>query len=97
NVPLRSTSGPVETKMSNDLTSAIKMRGSLWCLLAAFVAALVFIALFPGNDTPENKAVWDCARREIRDHDTGERPAGHVPQAVFQAAAAQCQRELRAK
>ncbi len=79
------------------LSSAMKMRGSVWGVLAALVASLLFIVFFPGNDTPENKVLWDCARREIHDHYSGERPAGHVPQAAFQAATAKCQRELRAK
>jgi hypothetical protein len=82
--------------MNSDLLGAVKMRGSVWGLLFGLAAGIGAYIWASSNETPETRAVRDCARGE-EDHYTGERPGGHIPLAVYQAALEKCSRELRAK
>jgi hypothetical protein len=82
--------------MNSDLLSAVKTRGSVWGVLFGLAAGSVAYIWAASNETPETRAVRNCARGE-EDHYTGERPGGHIPLAVYQAALEKCARELRAK
>jgi hypothetical protein len=82
--------------MNSDLLSAVKTRGSVWGALFGLAAGSVAYIWAASNETPETRAVRNCARGE-EDHYTGERPGGHIPLAVYQAALEKCARELRAK
>jgi hypothetical protein len=82
--------------MNSDLLGAVKMRGSVWGLLFGLAAGIGVWIWSTSNETPETMAVRACARGE-EDHYTGERPGGHIPLAVYQAALEKCARELRAK
>ena len=82
--------------MNSGLLGAVKVRGSVWSLLVGLAAGIGVYIWAARNETPETRAVRDCARGE-QDHYTGERPAGHIPLAVYQAALEKCARELRAK
>jgi hypothetical protein len=82
--------------MSSDLFSAVKMRGSLAGLVICLAGSIGAYALLARTDTPEVKAVRDCARREL-EHYTGERFQGHIPFAAYQAAWAKCAQELQSK
>jgi hypothetical protein len=82
--------------MNSDLFGSVKMRGNVWVLLFGLAAGIGGYIWAASNETPETRAVRDFARGE-EDHYTGERPGGHIPLAVYQAALDQCARELRAK
>jgi hypothetical protein len=82
--------------MNSNLLGTVKMRGSVWVLLLGLAAGIDAYIWATSNETPETRAVRDCARGE-EDHYTGERPGGHIPLAVYQAALEKCSRELRAK
>jgi hypothetical protein len=82
--------------MNSDLLGMVKMRGSVWGLLFGLAAGIAAYLWGAGNETPETRAMRDCAHGE-QDHYTGERPGGHIPLAVYQAALEKCARELRAK
>jgi hypothetical protein len=82
--------------MNSDLLSAVKTRGSVWGALFGLAAGIVAYIWAASNETPETSAVRNCARGE-EEHYTGERPGGHIPLAVYQAALEKCARELRAK
>jgi hypothetical protein len=82
--------------MNSNLLGAGKMRGSVWGLLLGLAAGIGAYIWAASNETPDTRAVRDCARGE-EDHYTGERPGGHIPLAVYQAALEKCARGLRAK
>jgi hypothetical protein len=82
--------------MNSDLLGAVKMRGSVWSLLLGLAVGIGFYIWAASKETPETRAIRDCAHGE-QNHYTGERPAGHIPLVVYQAALEKCARELRAK
>jgi hypothetical protein len=82
--------------MNSDLLGAIKIRGSVGGLLFGLAARIGAYLLAASNETPRRRRCGICARGE-EDHYTGERPGGHIPLAVYQAALEKCARELREK
>jgi hypothetical protein len=75
--------------MSDEWKSHIKMRGSIWGVLAGLVAGIAFYAWGASHQDPVVQRFLDCLHRELNQYTS--RP----PDPVHKAAEAKCRQELQ--
>jgi len=74
--------------MSGEWTDHIKVRGSIWCVLAGLLAGIAAYSWSAGHQDPAARRFLDCVHRELN------RYTGRPPDPAHKAAEAKCRQEL---